>query len=195
MNTIYLDPKMVPAVLRGAYNGQKFKAVVCETVDIPSDAGLWSGGSRELYSVVTLDDGMKLLPGQDAAPWNRNYHNRREIMLQPGVVVVRHSIFCGKDTGLTFYVHPENATKLLPAPAAELSEHERMVLEATCSLKSHYNGRDRYQMATDSLRYNRKPYPSRDEWNAAKQSLIDKGLLNKAGAVTVAGRNARPSRY
>ncbi len=37
--------------------------------------------------------------------------------------------------------------------------------------------------------------PTRDEWNAAKTTLISKGLLNKAGAVTPAGRNARPPRY
>jgi hypothetical protein len=93
--------------------------------------------------------------------------------------------------GLTFHVHPADAAALLPAPAADLSAHEKLVLEATASLKSSYGGRDRYQMATDDLRYARKPYPSRAEWDAAKAELIGRGYLNKAGVITVAGRNAR----
>jgi hypothetical protein len=31
---------------------------------------------------------------------------------------------------------------------------------------------------------------SREQWEEAKASLISKGLLNKAGAITVNGRNA-----
>jgi len=31
---------------------------------------------------------------------------------------------------------------------------------------------------------------SRADWDAAKQSLIGRGYLNKAGAITTAGRNA-----
>jgi hypothetical protein len=91
--------------------------------------------------------------------------------------------------GLTFYVHPQNAAALLPAPSAELSEHEQIVLNATCSLKSSHNGRDRYQMACEH--YSRDPLMTREQWNLAKASLQAKGLLNKAGAVTVAGKNAR----
>ena len=48
MQTIHLEPSQVPAALRGAYDGRKFKAVVCESVEIPVTAGLWDGGSRDL---------------------------------------------------------------------------------------------------------------------------------------------------
>lgn len=194
MNTIYLQPDMVPAQLRGAYTGRKFAAVVTETVTIPIDAGLWSGGSRDVYSVVSLDHGTRELPGQSLAPWDRSGGDR-VCKLVAGIVVVRHSMFCGKDHGLTFYVHPDNATKLLPAPAAELSAHESIVLKATAHFKSSYAGKDRYQMAKENERYGSRdhsglPFPTRDEWNAAKATLISKGFLNKAGAITVAGRNA-----
>ena len=37
--------------------------------------------------------------------------------------------------------------------------------------------------------------PTRAQWDEAKAALIGRGLLNKAGAITVTGRNARPSRY
>jgi len=191
LNTIYLEPAMVPAHLRGAYRGTKFQAEVCESMSIPSDAGLWSGGSREVYSAIDFATGQQMaIPGQHLSPWNAA-RTEHKVELKPGFAIVRHSMFCGKDMGLTFYVHPENATKLLPAPV-ELTPHEKTVLEATCGLKSSYNGKDRYEMSLDNSRWERKgtPFMSRAEWDAAKASLIGRGMLNKAGAVTVAGRNA-----
>jgi hypothetical protein len=191
LNAIHLDPKLVPSSLRGSYSGKKFKAVVCESVTIPADAGLWSDGTRELYTAIHFESGrLADLPGQTNAPWA--YRADQGFILNPGIAIVKHSIFCGSDMGLTFYVHPQNAAALLPAPSAELSEHEKIVLDATCSLKSSYGGRDRYQLACCAYpNSDQKPLISRTEYSAAKDSLRVKGLLNKAGAVTVAGRNAR----
>lgn len=187
---IYLDPKQVPSQLTSGYSGRKFKAVVCETVTIPSDAGLWDGGSREKYHVVRLADGAALPAAEhNAAPWD-NGRRDRTVNLESGVCVVKHSVFCGKDMGLTFYVHPSDATAMLPAPAADMTETEKLVLQATRSFKSSYGGRDRYQMATDGLRYDGKPYPTRAQWDEAKAELVTRGYLNKAGAITTAGRNA-----
>jgi hypothetical protein len=187
---------MVPASLRGDYSGKMFKAVVCTETTIPSDAGLWSGGTRDHYSAIDFTTGQQVaIPGQQSSPWNEA---RRDVVmeLKPGFAIVRHSFFCGKDMGLTFYVHPDNAAKLLPAPAAELSEHEKLVLNATCSFKASYGGKDRYMMAYDERKYGDiSTFPTRADWQVAKDSLIGKGLLNKAGAVTPAGRNARPARY
>ncbi len=188
-NAIYLEPKLVPAVLRQGYQGTKFKAVVCESVTIPMDAGLWSGGSRDHFSVVSLEHGTRVIPGQELAPWARE-RGERTIELNPSIVVVEHSIFCGKDMGLTFYVHPQAATKLLPPPATELSATEKLVLESR-GYKSSYMGKDRYQMMLANARYSNAPFPTRQEWTAAEQSLIGQGYLNKAGAITVKGRNAR----
>jgi hypothetical protein len=192
MNTIYLDARMVPSHLPGTYTGQKFKARVTESVTIPIDAGLWSGGSRDKYHAIDLATGRQVeMPGQREAPWG----DRREyqVTLEPGIAVVEHSIFCGKDMGLTFYMHPANAAALLPAPV-ELSPVERLVLVATASLKSSYGGRDRYQMAQDEYSCRKALgetlYPSRVEWEATKAGLVAKGFLNKAGAITPAGRNA-----
>lgn len=196
MTAIYLDPNMIPTALRGGYNGKKFKAVVTTEVTIPADAGLWSGGTRNTFQLIHLETGKAVQASDNmSSPWNEARKDQ-QITLQPGFAVVEHSLFCGKDMGLTFYVHPDNAAKLLPAPAAELSKHESIVLQATCSYKSSYNGRDRYQMARcDTRVVDLGTFPTREQWDAAKQALIAKGLLNKAGAVTPAGRNARPSRY
>jgi hypothetical protein len=192
MNTIYLDARMVPAQLRGDYAGKKFKAVVTESVIVPMTAGLWDGGSRDLYYAIGLETGRNVeMPGQRLAPTNeRRTYN---VALEPGIAIVEHSTFCGQDAGLTFYVHPDNAAKLLPAPV-ELSPVERLVLVATASLKSSYAGRDRYTMAQDEYHCRKvlgdSPYPSREEWNATKAALAARGFLNKAGAITPAGRNA-----
>lgn len=193
MNTIHLEPSQVPAHLRGAYTGRKFRAEVCETYTVPMDAGLWSGGTRETFHIVRLADGAKLpVVEHNASPWS----GRQDVpvKIEPGFVLVRHSMFCGRDMGLTFHVHPADAVKMLPEPV-ELSAHERLVLEATGRFKASYNGQDRYQMAAAEYAWRpaetRLPFPSRAEWDAAKASLVAKGLLNRAGAITVAGKNAR----
>lgn len=182
--TIHLEKNQVPAALRGAYSGNHFKAEVVEVVTIPADAGLWDGGSRDLYKFVVLETGEEVdMPGQKAPPWG--FRAEYGVSLEPGFAVVRHTYFCGQDLGLTFYVHPENAAALLPAPV-ELTPTERFVLEATRGLKSSYMGKDRYTLATE---YSREPI-TRQEWDEAKASLIERKLLNKAGAITTAGRNA-----
>ena len=198
--SIYLDANLVPRALRAGYDGKKFKARVCERVTIPMTAGLWSGGSRDTYSLVEFETGREMAASDNmSAPWNPGRKDR-EIELKPGFCVVEHSIFCGRDMGLTFYVHPDNAAKLLPAPVAELSAHEKIVLDATAGLKSSYMGKDRFQMSSENSRFSRYSstpfaekgvHPTREQWDAAKALLISKGLLNKAGAITVAGRNAR----
>lgn len=195
MTTIHLEPNQIPSQLKGSYTGKKFKARVCETMTIPSDAGLWSGGTRYTYQVIRLSDGAAINPVEhNASPWNPSRKDV-EVRLEPGIAVVNHSMFCGKDMGLTFYVHPDNAAKFLPAPT-QLTAFELIVLRATASYRSSYGGRDRYEMARDDHSYNNNmPFPSRDEWAIAKQTLINLGLLNRAGAITPAGRNAIPSRY
>lgn len=199
MREIHLDRNMIPAHLRRNYTGRQFAAIVTETTTIPALAGLWSGGTRDSYVIVRLADGAEL-----PAPVHQGLHPddkaRRDtpIKLEPGIAVVRHTIFCGKDHGLTFYVHPADAAQLLPAPSAELTPHESIVLKATTTYKASYGGLSRYQLAkrdaTGYANHVKVPdgatFPTPQEWETAKASLIAKGLLNKAGAITTAGRNA-----
>lgn len=200
MTTIYLEQNQVPPILRGGYAGKKYRAEICETFTIPSDAGLWSGGSRDTYRLVSLDTGESVAAvNHNASPWDKR---REEISgnLRPGVAIVKHCIFCGKDMGLTFYIHPDNAQKLLPAPADEITGHRKTVLMATRNFKSSYGGMDRYDMAKRECQYqtackrfgleNPGEFPSRAQWDQAKAELIATGHLNKAGAITTKGRNA-----
>lgn len=188
--TIYLEPKDVPTTLRRAYAGKKFAAEVCEEVRIPTDAGLWSGGSRDFYSAISLTTGQAIpLPGQDTAPWGNR--QTQMVKLAPDFAIVRHTIFCGKDLGLTFYLHPVNAASLLPKPA-DLTDDELKILSATRRFKASYAGRDRYEMAKEEARYspNAQAFPTRKQWEEVKASLADHGFLTRAGAITTKGRNA-----
>jgi len=198
MTAIHLEASQVPAHLKGGYSGRKFCAIVCERVTIPADAGLWSGGTRSSFNAVSLLDGRSVpFPGQDSAPWNQSRRDQ-EVNLVPGVVIVESSMFCGKDMGLRFYVHPANAAALLPAPSGELSAIDKLVLKSR-RFKSSYMGKDRYDMMRSEVwgvsAYTRlqtcpQSFPTRDEWKACEASLAARGLLNKAGAITVSGRNA-----
>jgi len=227
--TIYLDPVQVPSYLRGGYSGKQFKAVVTDSITVPRDAGVWGGGSRDSYHFVELATGRSVpSPAQQTAPW---ISERQEFNspLPDGIAMVKHTIFCGKDLGLTFYIHPDSAAKLLPEPTMDLTETQKLVLNATASLKASYNGKDRYENSKPygsmsraevaarqaqveaiflekgnlTLKSGKKTsdrieelkawtnfFPSREEWETAKQELIALGYLNKAGAITNKGRNA-----
>jgi hypothetical protein len=191
---IYLEPDKVPLHLRGGYTGKKFAVEVTEIAFIPADAGTWSGGTRDTYRAIRLSDGAGVkLTDTVSAPWDDCRKDQR-FVLTPGLAIVRHTMFCGKDMGLTFYLNPSDAAPMLPAPADGLSRVEQMVLDYTAGRKSSYNGKDRYEMARDDWRHGYmtdKPevFPTREVWDAAKVSLASRLYLNKAGAITPAGRN------
>lgn len=195
-NWTHLDRAQVPAQLRGAYTGTRFQVCVTDKVHIPIDAGLWDGGSRDTFNALRVADGAAIpFPGQDAAPWD-NARKARDVALVPGMAVVEHSISRGKDMGLRFYLHPSDAAPLLPAPVEPLDHVSQLVLNYTMSRKASYMGRDRYQMALEDMRYAVAPeggakpvMPTREAWDAAKVALISRGFLNRAGAITTAGRN------
>lgn len=176
---MHLEPKQVPAYLKGGYTGQKFKAEAAESVHIPADAGLWSGGSRNTYSAIELATGRAAAVSDNmSSPWAAERQDRT-VPLRAGFAIVKHSIFCGKDYGLTFFVHPSDVTKLLPEPVSDdLSAVELKALAIVRGIKSSYRA-DYYARAGISA----------GEVEAIKAKLIRLGYLNKAGAITVAGRN------
>ena len=72
---------------------------------------------------------------------------------------------------------------------ARPSPRDDPVTHATCSLKSSYGGVSNYRFH-EARRYTGI---TAERYEAAKASLIARKLLNKAGAVTVEGQNARPA--
>lgn len=185
MEIVYLTPDQVPPVIRRAcsgYSGRKFQASIHASVTLSN--GYWDGGSRSTYVAVNLETGET--SGADPAIKNPfRCPQSPTVELQPGLAIVEHSIFCGKDSGITIHLHPSNVVQFLPAPE-ELSRTEKIVLTATRSFKSNYAGISNYRFhEARSI-----TGITLEEWESAKASLIARKLLNKAGAVTTAGKNA-----
>jgi hypothetical protein len=109
------DVASIVAATFPEYRGRKIKLAAVEKTSL-HDLN-WSGGSRSVYRSCTTDG---LYIGSSAkanavAPWV-NAAEGQTVPIPQGAVLVRHSMFCGKDTGLTIYVNPADMPKLLPAP-------------------------------------------------------------------------------
>jgi hypothetical protein len=186
MKQIYLEPNQVPEALR--YSGKKYSVVIGETMTLQST--YWSGGTRSTYRVVELTSGkQERIAGNGAPDCFGIDLNGQGITLKPGYAVVEHSIFCGKDGGLTFYIHPDNAGKFLTHDDQELSRAELCLLDATGGLKASYAGR---KPRIEMMRVNGF---GDSDIATARDSLIRKKLLRKNGSITPAGMNARPPHH
>jgi len=178
---IYLEKEQVPPQLRGSYTGSKFKVKVTDSMSIPIDAGLWSSGSKDTYLIIRLADGKAISPpGQSSSPFSGT---RQEVpvKLEPGIAVVEHTIFRGKDLGLTFYVHPSDVAKLLPDNSTnDLSDDEKLVLHCIKSFTSSYRKQE----------FSRLSNKSEKVWNNLLDDLKAKGLVAKNGSITMSGKNA-----
>lgn len=184
MNNIYLNGNDETAkILANAgfpnYKGRKFQVIVVEDNRTFNLTSGWDGGSREYYAIVRLSD-MKAVNISDLGFMGNQFSRHgQDFQIPEGFVLIEHSIFCGKDMGLRFYVQKANSAKLIPAPV-ELTPNEELVLAATRSLKSFYMGSSRQMKSGMAL----------STWNETSAILQSKGLLAKNGAITAAGRNA-----
>lgn len=155
------------------YIGRKFKVRVQEQV-----GGLttyWSGGSRDSVVAVQLST-MRAMPVPGVNPMVD--HTAPEYKLAPDLALVVHSIYCGKDAGITFYLHPSNAAVLL-TEGPTVTEREGQILAYFRSYTSAYR---------------RVALQSAHVTDHELDSLVARKLLtrNRAGsiAITVAGKNA-----
>ncbi|MGW8177472.1 MAG: hypothetical protein ACWGQW_01560 [bacterium] len=164
-----------------SYRGKKIKL----STDVPSRLdSYWDGGSRDYFGFYQLSTGTTYDVDSNH-PFFESNRPRHLEKLPPGIVLVKHSIFCGKDMGITIYANNDDLTPMLP-PKVELTPHEKIVLEYTRSYKASYAGVSNYRF----VEAKRSTGIKLDEWEAAKALLIEKKLLNKRGAITPAGRNA-----
>jgi hypothetical protein len=177
MKRIILDPKTMPNEARKlfragfpSYNGRKFKLV---GHDGPmSVRSYWDGGSRDYYAFVRSDCVKLDVPAGSAFD---NVQGVDSVDIRAGCVIVEHSIFCGKDMGLTLHVPADRLDGFRPA-AVPLSESQGIVLAIVAGRKSAYRKEAAERRGVDI--------------DAEKPALIALGLLRKNGAITPAGRNA-----
>lgn len=93
------------------YRGRTFKVEFRERVTF-GDLH-WDGGTRSCYKFLDMRSG-DTQPLPVGNPWNCPFEGKT-LELPEDVVVVEHSIFCGQDTGITFYAHPSRQRALMGA--------------------------------------------------------------------------------
>lgn len=175
MNMTYVTPDYTMSMVAKlvGYKGRKFRV----STSIPSVLNsYWDGGSRDYWHFYHLDKGV-VADVESNHPVFEAANPRNLERLPERVLLVKHTIFCGKDLGLTFYVNEEDMAKMITDKPVDLSELEKRVLKLT-----RYRGDYRAQ---EMRRYG----VSVATYDETKGRLVGKGLLTKGGAVTNAGRN------
>ncbi len=179
----------VPACILNAapeFKGREIKVEVAETCFISGT--FWSEGCKNVFVAVELSTGA-------VSQADNGLDNPQEyggigsvtVPIPPGVVIVEWSRRANRES-LRVYARPGDfAPKALPAGEGAMSLDEKIVLKYTSGLKSSYAGiKDyRFHSAHEEMGI------SRERWDAAKASCISKGWLNKAGAITTAGKNVK----
>ena len=92
------------------YRGRKFTLKFQERVTFYDTN--WGGGTRNKYAFIRSDGVTAVFNAP--APWI-NPVEGQTMELPQDVMIVEHSIFCGKDCGITIYAHPSHLPKWLPS--------------------------------------------------------------------------------
>lgn len=164
-----------------SFNGRDVRVIVTEKVRFYGTQ--WDGGCRRQYEILRLSD-KKTMPITEA-PFLRHsdMHEADHTIAEGFVVVVLNT--SGRRDSIEILTPPTGIVAQL-TKQVELPEDERRVLVLTRSLKSSYGGISNYRQHEAKRKYGMTPA----DYDAAKARLIEKKLLNKAGAITVEGRNA-----
>jgi len=174
-----MDAKSIALKGFPGYKGSKFSYHICNSpVTVRS---YWDGGSRTYFNFVNFNSSEELKVLEEK---KEGFHTCKKVELIPGWACVKHSIFCGKDTGLTVLFHPSDKN-MLPEKA-NLTDNEKTVLIATNSYKNSYGGRS-------NIRFHeahRSTGITQSEWDETKEALIKRGLLLKNGGIKSEGRHA-----
>lgn len=161
------------------YTGRAFKVVGKTHYTLNN---FWDGGSKESAVLVSRDGKVYHPNGDTKNPFRAVAHQSFEIPANHFVMV--HSIFKGKDKGITFYVRPDELPNDLPAANDELTVQAKIVLFCYRSYKSSYAGIKDYRQheATQIIKSS--------EYEPAKQELITKGLISARNSLSTEGKNA-----
>ena len=116
-NTIQVsitDP-LIKRIIRATYPTYRGRKIRIVPQRYPLNCkSYWDGGSRDYFAFVRLDTfAVAPMPAQSA--FDKNIRGAEAVTLPPGIICVEHSIFCGRDTGITIHVNPENLVSMLPA--------------------------------------------------------------------------------
>lgn len=105
----------IAAVLRVSfpeYRGRTYYVLPTETYRFSGT--YWDGGSRTYHVGVNLRNGRAVRIADNRAPWVNTLEGQ-SVTMAPGVLIVEHVYFCGKDAGIRIYCHPDDCPRMLPA--------------------------------------------------------------------------------
>jgi len=169
------------------YSGRKYAFKAVEEVQMNST--YWDGGSRSTWTAVKLSTRQVVPLPRFGPPQFGGPQSIPPIPLEQDMAIVEHSIFCGKDMGLTIYIHPSDSPQMITEPDSA-TDDEKIVL-AYKGLKNTYGGKKNIQYTEANRRYE----ITQGRWDIATESLKARKLLNKSGAITPSGRNIDTSPY
>jgi hypothetical protein len=181
---VYVDKpdEVIKKILKATFPGYTGKKIKVVTGDFPTNfSSNWSGGSRNDYVFYNLANG-KAKPVPESGSGfgtNPNALNIDTSTTPDSLVLVQHTIFSGKDLGITIYAKPGAVAPLLPAPEDEsLSKEEIFTLILIRSLKS-------FARREEANRYG----VSTNQYDDAIKSLQTKGYVSKVGGLSTNGKN------
>lgn len=185
---LYPTDESVKTILEATfpgYKGRNVEAIISDSVSFHGT--LWDSGYRRTYKIFNLNTkevlSIPTAPFLKSSPIHEN-----PFPIEKGFVVV---VFCeGRRDHIEIHSSADNLTAMLPKPV-ELSENEKRVLLVTRCRKSSYAGIAKYR-EYEAMRIWGMAL---EQYNEAKTSLIEKRMLNRAGAITIEGRNQIQGEY
>jgi len=176
------DPSIARIMRAAGLSSQSIKLATAESRTLGHT--YWDSGARYSYFMIDL----ATLKTHPLPHWNPpafgGPKDAVQVAIPPNCCLVEDH-YCLSRHFVTLYVRPENAAPLLPGKV-DLTRDESIVLAATAGLKASYNGVKDYRFSEA----HHSSGITREAYDAAKASLVTRKLLNRAGAITVDGRNA-----
>ena len=147
-----------------------------DSVEIGSQQ--WSDGSRDIYTIASLDVADMVKAVEDSRPWPMNMGPLGKTAIPPRFVIIRTGTFCGKPATPVIYARAGDISPQIEKPVPTLSHLEKQVLYCLSAYNS--SGRARFR---DDFRV------SKPHWDSVVASLSSKGLATPRASITVEGRN------
>lgn len=139
-------------------------------------------GTVSTFKLIDMDT----LEARLVVPLPLHHKARRKPADLPArIAAVQRCYERGKDTGIVIHVRTQDVSRELLPVRHELTQDEQIVLRYTHRYRASYGGDYRHRQTRARL----DTGMSMDRWNAAREKLQKKGLLNYRFSITPAGRN------
>jgi hypothetical protein len=120
MRSIELEAKDFRNIIAATFPGYRKRKVYLNARGSVTFTGLnWSGGSRSEYQSCTLEGRPlgNMNHHNQVAPWDQVAEGK-SVEIPRGACVVEGGHFCGKQSTLRIYIHPDDMPRYLPTAMA-----------------------------------------------------------------------------